>query len=139
MNKFKDQVEQKTDKELMDIFIKSQDYQEEFVLVVEEELKKRNVSLDSIKQIKSKADEISNKKIEEGVQGNTFWIAIYFLSAILGGIISIVAGYIYAYSKRKNIEGEAYYYYNEQTRKYGKLMLIVGIIMFIVWLAIRFL
>lgn len=138
MNNFKEQVEQKTDQELIDIFVKSQDYQEEFISVVENELNRRNVPLDSAKQIKSKSDEVINKKIEEGVQGNTFWIAVCFLLAILGGIISIVAGYIYAYSKRENLQGESYYYYNEQTRKYGKIMLIVGIIIFVIGLALRF-
>jgi len=138
MNNFKEQVEQKTDQELIDIFVKSQDYQEEFISVVDDELKRRNVPLDSVKQIKSESNEVINKKIEDGVQGNTFWIVICFLAAILGGIISIIAGYIYAYSKRRNLQGETYYYYNKQTRKYGKIILIIGIIMFLIGLALRF-
>lgn len=67
------------------------------------------------------------------MQGNTFYIALCFLSAILGGVISIVAGYVYAFSKRENLEGVAYYYYNEQTRKYGKWMLAVGCVMLVIW------
>jgi hypothetical protein len=136
MNAFKTIVEQKTDKELFDIYIKSQDYQPEFIKVVEKELAKRNIPLDSVKKIKEEADTISNNKIKLGVQGNTFYIALCFLSAILGGVISIVAGYIYAFSKRENLEGVACYYYNEQTRKYGKWMLLIGVIMLLVYVFI---
>ena len=128
------QVEQKTDKELIDIYFKSHG-QEKFI--IEEGLTKRNIPIESIRQIKSEADEVNNINIESGVQDKTLWIILCFLAAILCGIISIAAGYIYAYSKRKDLQGETYYYYNEQTRKYGKLMLLVGIIALIIWFALN--
>ena len=132
MDKFKLQVEQKTDQELVDIYLKPHDYQPDLILVVEQELTKRKIPLESIKYIKSKTDEVDDNKLELGEQGNTLWIALCFFAAIFGGVISIVAGYIYAYSKRKNSQGVDTYVYNEQTRKYGKWMLIIGASVFII-------
>lgn len=139
METFKYQVKQKSNDELVNIFIKSRDYQAEFIKVVEEELLKRNIPIESISQIKDQADDISDAKLKMGEQGNTLYIAICFLAALLGGIISIVAGFIYAYSKRKTLQGEDVYYYNEQTRKYGKWMLAIGSFFFMLslWLKIN--
>ena len=139
MDTFETIVEQKTDKELVDIYIKSHDYQDDFIKIVEKELIKRKIPIASIKQVKEEADAISDNKLQLGAQGNPFYIALCFLAALLGGVISIVAGYIYAFSKRKNLQGNAYYYYNDQTRKYGEWMLVVGSIMVIIWLSLPFL
>ena len=136
MDTFETIVEQKTDKELVDIYIKSHDYQDDFIKIVEKELIKRKIPIASIKQVKEEADAISDNKLQLGEQGNPFYIALCFLAALLGGVISIVAGYIYAFSKRKNLQGNAYFYYNDQTRKYGKWMLVVGSIMVIIWLSL---
>ncbi len=134
MDNFKSQVKQKTDDELIEIFSKSLDYQPDFIKILEEELTERNIPIAPLKKIRADAYEVSDKKIQMGEQGSTLYIALCFLFAILGGIISIVAGYIYAYSKRKDSQGKSFYYYNEQTRKYGKWMLLVGVIMLLLWL-----
>ena len=122
----------------MDIYLISQDYQEDFIIVVKEELSKRKIPLDSLEQIKSKAEEISDKNLELGEQGNPLWIAFSFVAALFGGFIGLVAGYIYAFSKKKNSQGEAIYAYNEQTRKYGTWILIVGVIVFVITVYFNF-
>lgn len=134
MTNFKSQVKQKTNDELIDIYVNSLDYQPDFVKFVKEELTERNIPIETLKKISADAYEISDKKIQEGKQGSTLYIALCFLFAILGGIISIIAGYIYAYSTRKDSKGKTFYYYNEQTRKYGKWMLLVGIIMLLLYI-----
>ncbi len=115
METFQTRAEQKTDTELVDIYLHSQDYQENFMKVVEEEISKRKIPLDALKQIRSESEESSDKKFELGEQGNPLWIALSFVAALLGGLIGLIAGYIYAYSKRKNSQGKEIYAYNEQT------------------------
>jgi hypothetical protein len=129
MRKYETLVEQKNSKELVDIYLKSQDYQPDFIKTVEAELIKRNIPLDTIKQVKEESDTINDNKIKLGVKGNSFYIVICFISSLTGGVIAIVAGYIYAFSKRKNSQGVAYYYYNEQTRNYGKWIGVAGLLM----------
>lgn len=134
MNKFESIVKQKTTEELVDIIINSHDYQADFIKNVKIELEERNMPLDSINQIKEKASKISDRNIEQGEQGNVLYIALCYFAALLGGIISIIAGYIYAFSKRKDLKGVSHFYYNKQTRKHGKWMLVTGCIMFFIWL-----
>jgi len=126
MENFESKIREKSNEELVDIFINAQDYQPQFVEIVEKELKSRNIPIASVKKIQEKASEVSDKKIELGERGNPIWVTFCFLFALMGGIYSIVGGYIYAFSKRKNSKGEAFFVYDEQTRKYGKWMLIVG-------------
>ncbi len=136
MDDFKSLAKQKTNDELVEIYSKSMDYQPDFIKIIEDELTERNIPIAPLKKVRADAYEVSDKKIHAGEQGSTLYIAICFLLAILGGIISIIAGYIYAYSKRKDSKGESFYYYNEQTRKYGKWMLLVGAIMLFMWFLI---
>lgn len=134
MNTFKTQVEQKSNEELVSIYVKSLDYQPDFILIVRDELIKRNIPIVAIEQIKKEAYDISDNKIEIGEQGNTLYIALCYLSAFLGGIVPIVAGSIYLNSKRKNSLGKSFYFYNKRTRMYGIGMLIIGVLFLSFWL-----
>lgn len=123
---FETQIKEKTDNQLSEIYLNANDYQPEFIKLVELELVKRKIPLDSLTFIREKKDDISDETLEIGKQGNQFWIIAAFLLSLFGGLWGIVAGYQYAYSKHKNAKGIEYYYYNESTRKYGRWMLIVG-------------
>ena len=135
MDTFESVVKQKTDRELVDIFINQQDYQENFLICIEKELECRKISLESVKKERHQVVEMNDEKLRLGEQGNPIWITLCFIMAICGGFLSIVGGYIYYFSKRKTSKGEVVYTYNQQTRKYGKWMLIIGsIIVFICFL-----
>jgi hypothetical protein len=123
---FETKIKEKTDDELSEIYLNSNNYQIEFIQLVELELEKRKIPINSLKFIKDKKDKISSDTLLLGVQGNIYWITAMFFASLFGGLIGIIAGYIYAYSKHKNIKGDEYFYYNESTRKYGRWMLIVG-------------
>lgn len=138
MSKFKSIISTKTDDELTDILLNSQDYQEEFIKEVENELTQRKIPVESIKNISRQAAEISNDTIRLGEQGNPIWITILFISALLGGLIPIIGGCIYCFSKRRTTSGEEVYTYNEQTRKYGKWMTIIGVVFILIYTFIRF-
>jgi hypothetical protein len=123
---FETQIKEKTDNQLSEIYLNANDYQPEFIKLVELELLNRNIPIDSLNFIKAKKEAISDETLAIGVQGNHYWIMTSFLACLFGGIVGIAAGYIYAYSKHKNANDVEFYYYNESTRKYGKWMLFVG-------------
>lgn len=123
---FETLIKEKTDNQLSEIYLNANDYQPEFIKLVELELVQRKIPLDSLKFIREKKEEISDESLELGKQGNQGWIIAAFLLSLVGGLWGIVAGYQYAFSKHKNAKGDEFYYYNESTRKYGRWMLIIG-------------
>jgi hypothetical protein len=130
MNNFETIIKEKSNSELSDIYIKNRGYQEEFMKLVEVELTNRNVPVDSLLKFREEQAIIDDSKLQLGEQGSQFWITAAFIGAILGGIWAIFAGYSYAYSKHKSKNGKEYFVYNESTRKYGRIMLTVGCIIF---------
>ena len=110
---FETQIKEKTDNQLSEIFLNANDYQPEFIKLVELELMHRKIPLDTLIFIRKKNDEISDESLELGKQGSQGWIVAAFLLSLFGGLWGIVAGYQYAYSKHKNAKGNEYYYYNE--------------------------
>lgn len=131
---FEEQIAKKTDSELTDIYIEYFKYQKEFVDLVEEELRKRNLPIDSIIELRKKNEKIIDETLTQGEQGSPVWITIGFFLSLLGGILAIFLGYSYAYSKKKNSNGESFYVYNESTRKYGRIMFILGLFMLVLGL-----
>lgn len=131
---FEEQIAKKTDNELTDIYIEYFKYQKEFVDLVEVELRKRNLPLDSIIELRKKNEKIIDETLTQGEQGSPVWITIGFFLSLLGGILAIFLGYSYAYSKKKNSNGESFYVYNESTRKYGRIMFILGLFMLVLGL-----
>lgn len=135
---FKEQIATKTDQELIDIYVNQEDYQDSFVNAAVEELTKRNISPDTyqqerITQERIKQEKLINETPEKGIPGNPIYVGLAFISAFLGGLIGIIAGYIYSQSKK-----EGHYVYNEKTRIHGQIMMIVGIFVLIatlVWQA----
>jgi hypothetical protein len=58
--------------------------------------------------------------------GNTLYIILGFVSSILGGILGIIAGYIYSRSKHKELRDGSYYVYDQRTRDLGTGMMLLG-------------
>ena len=124
---FTDQIKEKTDKELTDIYIHARDYNPDFVKLAVEELQARNISMGNSTQKREMVDQLAIDQLKEGRDGNRVYIFICFILAILGGLLGIYAGYIYSQSKIKTADGELYYAYNKETRQLGKIMMWVGI------------
>ena len=124
---FTQQIKQKTDQELTEIFINAKDYNPEFVRLAEEELHSRNINLDSSNQIKETKTVISKQQLQTGKNGSPFYIFLCFILALFGGLLGIYAGYIYSQSKIKDSDGQEFYVYSEQTRQYGRIIMWLGI------------
>ena len=122
-----EQIKQKTNEELTEIFINAKNYNPDFVALAEKELAYRNINVDSSKQIREKINDDSKEKLQAGKPGSSLYIFICFLLALAGGFLGIYAGYIYSQSKIKNGNGEEFFVYDEQTRKTGKGIMWLGI------------
>ena len=123
---FQEQVANKTNEELLHIYANSDEYQEKFVETVSDELIKRNVNFEKVKLQKEQKERFARDLLEKGREGNHFYMVLCYISALFGGLIGIIGGYIYSQSKHKNNLGESYYVYNDYTRKQGRLMMIIG-------------
>jgi hypothetical protein len=144
MSDFREIIKAKSDAELTDIFIKNSGYQESFMELVQEELVYRKIPIDSLEKFREEQNTIDVSKLEQGEQGNQFWIATGFLflfsgaiSVILfdglGSVITVIwpltLGYTYTNSKTKH-KDKYYHIYNESTKKYGRIMLTIGCVIF---------
>jgi hypothetical protein len=135
---FQKQIAGKTDQELLDIYVDSDDYQEEFVNQAYHELTKRGVSLEKSEKEKETKSRLSKELLGHDRKGNELYIILGFVSAVLGGLIGIIAGYTYSQSKKYAPSGESYYVYDKQTRDKGRAMMIIGIFAFLVSLIWKF-
>ncbi|MBI5857130.1 MAG: hypothetical protein HZB42_05730 [Sphingobacteriales bacterium] len=119
---FKEQLKAKTDQELIDIYVNQDGFQENFVSAAIEELQLRKINIEEFRKEKELNEIRGLEKKFTGIPGNSVYITLAFISAFLGGIIGIIAGYVYSQSKK-----EGYYVYDAKTRGYGKIMFIIGI------------
>ena len=142
MSDFREIIKAKSDEELTDIFIKNSGYQESFMEQVLQELIARKIPIESLQKFREEQNTIDVSKLEQGEQGNQFWIATGFtflfvglLSVILyggfGSVITVIwpltLGYTYAYSKTKH-KDTYYHIYNESTKKYGAIMMNIALV-----------
>ncbi len=130
---FEEQVAIKTEQELIDIYINQEEYQQSFVNAAVGEMAKRNISLDPYLEKRSQREKTIAETLERGVPGDPAFIVLTFISAFLGGFLGIIGGFIYSQSKK-----DGRYFYNESTRKKGRIMLVTGIIVLIATLAWKF-
>jgi hypothetical protein len=143
---FASQISEKTDKELLDIFKQPEEYQTAYIELVEKELQKRElnhgqikIEIDRIKSENVHRNEISDELIKEGEPGDQAYITLGFISALLGGFLGIIAGYIYTNSKRTSLSGAKYHTYNKRTRDLGSAMMIIGLVVLVFSLLYRIL
>ena len=124
---FAEQITTKSNKELVDIYTNYSEYQPEFVELAKQEIIKRNIPIDALEDLMKKKEAIEIQTLAIGKQGNPIYLTLIGLSAIGGGIPAIIGGYIYAYSTHTDANGRKYFVYNETTRKWGQIILFIGV------------
>ena len=126
---FSEQVVNKTDQVLIQIFINPQDYQGDFVKAVTVELNKRGINEGKYRQEKDEREKTKKEQLEKGRPGDPVYMTVGFISSGLGGLIGIIAGIVYSQSK---VKGTSHYVYDEKTRKKGITMMFIGIFVFLI-------
>jgi len=83
--------------------------------------------------------ELSDEEIEKGIHISPIWKTLIFLSLPFMGIIPIIAGNIFLFSKRTNSKNIQHYTYDKSTRRAGMVMLIpiTVIIILVLWQIIK--
>ncbi|WP_130733634.1 hypothetical protein [Flavobacterium sp. J27] len=118
-----------TNKELIDIVIKKDEWNElDYVLAIHL-LKSRGVSVTDESIEKANNQRIAELKKPE--KSNSDWIAVGYICALLGGFLGYVIGYILVTQKKTLPNGERVYVYSESDRKHGKNILYLGIFSFV--------
>ncbi|MEX6688540.1 hypothetical protein QTN47_13590 [Danxiaibacter flavus] len=123
---FTETVRQKTNQELMEIFIHPKDYNPDLVALAELELTKRNINLDKSKQVRQTISHVELRQLEKGKKGSPLFIFFCFILALAGGLLGIYAGYVYSQSKIRTDDNKEYFAYDEETRRLGRLMMLLG-------------
>lgn len=133
-----DQVDQEhylfefSDEELTEIIIKPNEWSEYDYKVATLILEKRGVHV-SQKLI----DSIKKAKTNDKESYSSTWIIVGYISAFLGGLIGFGIGLSLWLMKKKLPSGDKVYIYDDNNRKHGKRITILGLIMTVIYLGLR--
>jgi len=71
-------------------------------------------------------------------QTQKMWIYGGYLFALLGGFLGIMIGWHLSSHTKTLPNGQQVYGYSKEDREHGRIIWILGIVMFVIWLVIRF-
>jgi hypothetical protein len=129
---FQNQMHPKTDEELLNIYYDFDQYQDEYLEIVSEEMEKRGIDFTNLKLRKQHKEAFMLELTEKGKPGDPVYITLGFISALFGGVLGIITGYMYSQSKNKEWGDGTYYYYDLKTRNLGTGMMLLGFFVLII-------
>lgn len=135
---FQKRIENNSDEQLLHIYSNFDQYQDEYIDIVSKELDRRGVDFTNLKLRRRHKEEFMLAQLEKGKPGNPVYVTMGFVSALFGGILGIIAGYVYSQSKNKEWGDGTHYYYNLKTRNLGTGMMLLGIVVLIISLVYKF-
>lgn len=118
---FQEQIEKKTDIELLEIISNDTNWQKEYIDIAEIEAKKRNISLTEALHTRKVNHDRIQKEYEEGLNVNLGFLAFIYLIKL----------FEYSYSK-VFWKQKTYYKYNLKTRMKAKNLLFIHVLIFLV-------
>ncbi len=124
-----------TDEELLDIQAKPDEWGE-FDLILSRKIlasRGKDISDEEIDTLREKRLEELSKPEDK----QTGWILLGYITSLLGGVLGMTIGYILWKQKKTLPNGQKVYTYREEDRNHGKIMLIIGVVvfpaLFLVW------
>jgi hypothetical protein len=127
-------IRAKSNEELTKVYANSWDYLPDYAEGVKAELLRRGIDLEKMDAAKAQKELLSERMLAQGKQGSSLYILLCFVLTLMGGFLGIIAGYIYSKSKHTSLSGNEYYVYSEGTRKAGRIMMWLGIILLVIFL-----
>ncbi len=118
-----------TNQELLDVMAKPDEWDPETVRAADRLLWHRGVVVTD--RERAELWERRLQEIRAPRPGDVRWIIVGFGLAFAGGIAGIFIGMGYRFLKARDPLGDAYYIYDEVTKGWGMLMMIVGIVVFV--------
>lgn len=124
-----------SDEELYEILLKSDEWSELDNKLAVQILQKRGKAVDTeiLNVLKKERLQVLSKPEES----QTPWIIIGYIAALLGGLIGIAIGYSIWKAKKTLPNGQSVYSYNENDRREGKRIFILGLILLPIYALIR--
>ncbi len=137
------QFNQFNNEELRDILEKPDEWSAEGVAVAKKLLTKRGVEVSDDELQEIREQRLLN--IRRGKKAKPITMLLWFIGITFGTYLNLLfliggigMGYYYAYDKSTDPDGNKYYTFEPQTRKYGRLMLFIGIPLMIIIAAIPY-
>ena len=124
-----------SDEELYEILLKSDEWSELDNKLAVQILQKRGKAVDTeiLNVLKKERLQVLSKPEES----QTPWIIVGYIAALLGGLIGIAIGYSIWKAKKTLPNGQSVYSYNENDRREGKRIFILGLILLPIYALIR--
>ncbi|WPO79857.1 hypothetical protein [Flavobacterium sp. KACC 22761] len=126
-----------SDEELYDVLLKSDEWNVFDYKLAQKLLTERGKNIDSEMLASLKKERLQTLAKPEEPQKS--WITAGYIFSLLGGFLGIIIGYLLWTSKKTLPNGERIYSYNENDRKHGKTIFILGTIIFPLVLLIKIL
>lgn len=126
-----------TNDELVEILRKKDEWSEFDFELAQKILKERGIKIGA-----EKIEEFSSIRKEELKAGmeneNQSWIITGYIFSVITGIIGVIIGTYFYTQKKTEKDGKRVYVHSETNRRHGRRMIIIGLIMFIVAVILRF-
>lgn len=124
-----------SDDELLDVIIKSDEWNKFDVQLAKKILSKKGKGLSNLEIDHIKRQRILDLSKPEKKQSE--WIFVGYVSSLLGGLLGIFIGWHLLTFKKTLPNGDRIFNYSNEDRKHGNQILIFGIISIIVWTIIK--
>jgi len=134
-----DYLNELNNEELIDILKNPDEWSIEDGIVAKKILAERGITYSDTEISTFKNDKL--QQIRVGKKASPLTLILYFLCILVGFYIGIFftlagigMGYYYGYGTSTDINGKKYFAYDKETQRYGKIILYVGLVGFIVQL-----
>jgi hypothetical protein len=138
-----DYLNELNDEELTDILKNPDEWSIEDGIVAKKILAERGITYSDTEISTFKNDKL--QQIRVGKKASPLTLILYFLCILVGFYIGIFftlagigMGYYYGYGTSTDINGKKYFAYDKETQRYGKIILYVGLVGFIVQLLLLY-
>ena len=120
-----------SDDELMEVLTKSEEWSEFNYLLAQKILRDRGKEVN--KTLLETLRKQRNEELAKPYEDQESWIIAGYVFSFLGGLPGILIGWSLLSHKNTLPSGESVYAYSVEDRKHGKIILILGTILFVIW------
>ncbi len=124
-----------SDEELFDVVLTHDEWSEFDYILARRLLEERGKGIDEAHLIAMRKQRIADLAKPEKDQ--TAWVIAGYIMAVGGGFFGIITGYVLYTSQKTLPNGQVVYTYSDKDRKQGKNILILGIVMILVFIAVK--
>ncbi len=124
-----------TDVELFEILEKRDEWSKFDFLLAQKLLKERGCEISETQLDAMRAERL--KELAHPEKNQTSWVAIGYISALLGGLFGMFMGW-HLYTHKKTLpNGNRVYDYSQSNRKHGVVIFFLGLVCFVLFLFLR--